>query len=805
MTNLRQTLGKLFNSYWPILLLLLLVLVFFWKVVFLNQIALPADFVVGTYYPWLDYKWGYGVGVPVKNPITTDVVSFSYPMRTLAVDLLKKGELPLWNQYILAGVPLLANFQSAPFTLTNIYFFLFDTLAAWNFQVISQHALAAIFMYILLRHWRISKIGSVIGGIIYAFSGFNLIWSQWNAHTLAAAYIPLLIFLVDKFIKAKGNIYGVLISLVIALQILAGYPQIVFYTLIALLLYWFLVTIKIKVNIKKSLLLLIFVLLGIGLTSFQILPARELLSLSQRAIEPHPFEWAFLPLEKIITFIAPDFFGNHATKNYWGPQDYTSNTGFVGVVGLTLSIFAYYLFKKNKKVKYAVLLLVTSLFLSFATPISIFLWKSGFFGFQAASAHRGLILFNLAISILAAFGLEIFLKRRKIKLLPILIPGLLLFGFGLYALLMYVLGNNYPDLYSSFIKGIPAFKVSLRNLIFPLGIFVIITAIYVGKRFLKINEKVIIVAILLITIFELFRFGWKFTPFSPKHIVYPQTPVLNFLTEQEEIFRVYGGRVIPVNMLMPYLIDRLEGYDAVYPYNIAKFVAIVNSANLNADPQGRYATVDNLDSHLLDLTNVKYVLLRKFNDQGKPDELGSIPDSVDTQRYQPVFEDKTVVILENTHVLPRVFMVYQWEVVESQESALKKILNKDFPFSKKIILEDGISKEFGEGNSKVLIEKVSNRETIYNVETENSGYLFISELYYPGWQVYIDGNVSEIKKANYAFRAVFIPPGSHQVVFKYEPRSLYQGTIISLVLLIVLITVVFIMRPLGKKRGNRYT
>src|SRR3989344_4947534 len=105
---------------------------------------------------------------------------------------------------------------------------------------------------------------------------------------------------------------------------------------------------------------------------------------------------------------------------------------------------------------------------------------------------------------------------------------------------------------------------------------------------------------------ELFRFGWKFTPFSPRHIVFPQTPILDFLMSQEKPVRVTGSNVIPVNMRMPYGLESLEGYDAVYPLRIAQLLAALNGGRSGTDPLGRYGTVDDDTSRLLDLINTKY-------------------------------------------------------------------------------------------------------------------------------------------------------------------------------------------------------
>src|SRR5258708_4653139 len=89
---------------------LFITLVFFYKI-FLGQIPLPSDLTLGGYYPWLSYKWDYAVSVPVKNIELSDVVSLIYPLKTLAVDDVKKGELPLWDPLIFGGYPLFASVQ----------------------------------------------------------------------------------------------------------------------------------------------------------------------------------------------------------------------------------------------------------------------------------------------------------------------------------------------------------------------------------------------------------------------------------------------------------------------------------------------------------------------------------------------------------------------------------------------------------------------------------------------------------------------------------------------------------------------
>lgn len=138
MKGLKKNLLIFFNKFWPVALIIVAVLIFFYPIWIKHLFPIPGDFVVGTYFPWLDYKWGNVVGVPIKNPITSDVVSINYPLRSLAIDLLKSGKIPLWNRDMFAGYPLLANLQVAIFSPTILLYFFLPKIWAWTGQVILQ-------------------------------------------------------------------------------------------------------------------------------------------------------------------------------------------------------------------------------------------------------------------------------------------------------------------------------------------------------------------------------------------------------------------------------------------------------------------------------------------------------------------------------------------------------------------------------------------------------------------------------------------------------------------------------------------
>ncbi|MBX4205568.1 YfhO family protein [Candidatus Microgenomates bacterium] len=756
MKGLKKNFSHFFR-FLPFIFLIIIVLSFFWKFFFKGLIPIPGDFIVGVYFPWLDYKWGYPAGVPVKNPITTDVVSFTYPMQTLAMNLLKNGQLPLWNPYILAGSPLLANFQSAPFAPTSFVYFLFDNITSWSFQIILQHILAAIFTYLLLRYWKVSKWGSVLGGIVFAFSGYNLIFSQWNGHTLAASFIPLVLLFEDRLLK-KGKFWdGAGLAISLALQIFSGYTQSSLYTVFAMFLLWIIRIIGEKKIVIKTLFLGLFCLIALGLSAIQIAPSYEEIVNSQREFEPHPYQWAFLPWEKSITFISSDFFGNHATHNYWGPQDYTSNTGYVGVVAFVLAVIAIFNLKKNRTILFLSILGLLSLLLSFATPLSLFMWSTNILGMKANSAHRATVIFCTAMALLSGFGYDALAKLKlKQKLISLIFPTIILGCFGIWAFL----------LKEKLVFGISVFDIASRNLILPIGILFCCWIIILLKPRFKF-------LLIILCIIELFYFGWKFTPFSPRSFVYPKTPVIDFLTNQKKPFRVTGTKVIPSNIRMAYGIEAPEGYDTFHPLKMSQFIAAINSGTTKSLPVGRYGIVDNDTSHLLDLLNTKYYMALKTDPDIK---------RFDPKRFKPIFDDKSVQIFESKTSLERAFMVYDWEIVNDNLTQLDRLLDPSYPISKRIILNENpnISIDNGVVKNKVEYQKYSEQESVINVETSKDGLFFVSEAYYPGWNAYIDNNKTKIYLSDFAFRSIVVPQGKHTVRFAYEPESFFLGLKITI-------------------------
>jgi hypothetical protein len=83
-----------------------------------------------------------------------------------------------------------------------------------------------------------------------------------------------------------------------------------------------------------------------------------------------------------------------------------------------------------------------------------------------------------------------------------------------------------------------------------------------------------------------------------------------------------------------------------------------------------------------------------------------------------------------------------------------------------------------EGGAIEFVKYESN-EIVLAVEMPAAGWLVLSEVYYPGWQATVDGKRAEVLRADYTFRAVTLPPGTHVVEMTFAPQTWRIGVVMS--------------------------
>lgn len=756
-----------FRSIVPVGLIILFVFIFFCPFLVSRKIPIPADTIVGLYHPFRDlYAKEYPNGIPYKNFLITDPVRQQYPWRNLVIENVQKMELPLWNPYNLSGTPLLANIQSATFYPGNILFSFLPFMYAWSMLILLQPLMAAIFLYMYLQNLRISKEGSILGSLAFSFSGFFVAWLEWGTVLNVALWLPLVLLSIDKIVAQTKNklLWSSLFLFSLCASFFAGHLQTFFYLFLLVVIYFLARWFQFRRKSKILLLFLLLTSLFLLLTFIQWYPTLQLILESARDIDQA--DWTkpgwFIPWQHSVQFIVPDFFGNPTSLNYWGEWNYGEFIGYIGIIPLLMALFAL-VFRRDKKTLFFGSIFLTTLLFAFPTPLAQIPYVLSLPFISTAQPTRLLFLIDFSLAVLAAFGMDYFIKYPK----KILVTLGILFGVFSITWLFVLLEQNI--LSSISVENI---AIAKRNLILPTGVFLgAILLCYLYSAFMQKKYTIFIIWFLIgVTAFDLFRFAIKFTPFTNGAYIYPSTKTTQFLQKQPGQFRIMAtdSRVFPPNFPAMYHIQSIEGYDPLYLRRYGELIAASERKSPDiSSPFGfnRIITPHNYDSKIIDLLNVRYVL--------------SLSD-IDSPKLKKVFQEGETRIYENMNVLPRVFFVEETKLANTKQESIKLLMNKNtnlletaiIEFEADLLFSDIDQKKWIPNNEtikwsvgKATLSQYEENKIVIQTENKGRGFLVLTDIYFPLWKATIDGKPTSIIRTNYLFRGIIIPSGKHTINF----------------------------------------
>lgn len=767
-------------KYFPLIFFFILGIVLFFPYLFQNKVPFPTSYIANNLGPWNKYL----PNGPVKNGIP-DVPAEIFPLRNLAVNMWKEGIVPLWNPYSFSGTPLLANFQSAVFFPLNFLFFFFPQLDAWSLLTLFQPLLAGIFTYLLLRNFSLSKISSLFGAVSFMFCGYLTVWGTYNTIGYAIVILPLVLLIIEKFLAQKKIIYLPFLTLILAFSFFSGHIQTWIYAVLAVGIYSLTKTIFIDQE-KKFLsfsLIILSSILTIPLVAIQLLPTWELYQYSGRLLVKNAYEG--IPLNYFITLIAPDFFGNPVTRNSWY-GNYPEWSGYIGQIALLFSLFSFTLLRKDKKIIPLVFIGLCGFFLSVKSPFLTLFSSLPVPIIGNSNPSRALVLLSFSLACLSGFGLNHFIKNKdnfpkKILIIITFLGGLLLtlILIAFYGRIIFPLtiGDNLKI-------------ISLRNLFLPTIFFLLASfSIFLAYKNITI-KKVLPVLLLFILTLEMLRFYFKWQPYDNRDLFYKNTKVTDFLKTQKDHFRLYGFSQTPSLMEKIY---GLEGYEPLNLLDYSQFIYAVKNG-LADKSYHLYVNLENREKYskkILDLLGVKYFIYQS-GDIGNPFKFPIW--EYHGVGYQEIFNDNKFIIYQNPDAFPKVATYASYRIIPERDKLLYQMLTSNTDMTKTLYLEKkpNIS-NINLGLGEVRIIKYSPNEIIINSKSNKPTLLFLNDIYYPGWQAYINGQKTEVLRANYVFRGLAIPKGENTIRFVYYPNSYKIGktsTIITafLVLFILLYT-----------------
>jgi len=734
-----------------------------------------------------------------------DLVSFLYPLYRFAARNLRRGVVPLWNPYLYGGAPFAADNQSGLFYPVNLLFFLFFpdvTYPTMELLAIFHFFLAGAFMYICLRslrpeqdfdelsravrdsgpnletrnpkpetHHRLSRSAALAGAVALMFSDL-FVTHFGNLNMIAvAAWLPLIFVCYHRAMTEERPGMVAAAGAFLGIATLAGHIQITLFIAFALALYTFC---QGRRRLLHSLTryLLPCCLIAFCTAALALIPGYEMASHTVRAEMSYQEASQYsLPPVGLVGLFIPGFFGR-GPAGFWGPWDRVE-VGYIGVLPLILAGLAV-LLRRDRLSRFLLGLAITSLLLAFGGYTILHGWLYLLPGFDRVRAPaRFIYLLDFSLAALAALGLDALLRpldhrmravfRRLLKVAPWLWLSTAVIGLSLgYHAVLTAQGRD-ATIFNRTVGAVNGLVFFLLVLAASLAILYLRCYRW-GQRWALGALAVGLIAL------DLFSMG-AYTDLERNDptVGFQHPEAIEFLKSDPGYYRIDTGTGV-WDVWQP---------DASLMYGIFDISGIWNPLQL-AD-YDRYWDAVGLrglrSSRLYDFVNAKYVIGHK-----------DVP--LDWDKFVPVFDrDPQVNVYLNTQALPRAILVHQAVAAPDQESAFVQIQEPDFDPATSVVVEGGKSLQGskgaaeqgsrGAGSESLDIAAYGPNAIHLTARTSAEAYLVLSEVYYPGWRAYVDGRAQPVLRANYAFRAVYLDPGYHEVRLVFEPLSWRVGLGIS--------------------------
>jgi len=397
------------------------------------------DLTVGSAEPPTEVL---GAAFP-HNHLVADLILENYAWKHFLVEAINSRQLPLWDPYVFAGHPFLANGQHSALYPLGIVFYVLPLWRAYGVFAWLQLGLAGAFAYLFARVLGVRCLGGLITGITFQLSGFMVVSVVHPMIIAGASWLPFILAMVELVVQQRPALgrqpatlpWALLGALGLGCQMLAGHAENTYFVLLVTGAYatWRLIysfthsssthlpstrEVSKWVDGVKSLArpacwLTLMLALGLALGAVQFVPLYEVVSSSFRSGEAaaslqQVLGWAYPP-RRLITFGVPNFFGNPTHHGYfdlfawrwtpaltfpdgqyidWGVKNYVEGGAYLGLLPLFLAAIAVLWWLKPYAVR-------------FASHVSRFTFRVSRFAFRSGSARHAIPFFTL----LALFSL----------------------------------------------------------------------------------------------------------------------------------------------------------------------------------------------------------------------------------------------------------------------------------------------------------------------------------------------------------------------------------------------------------------
>lgn len=755
-----------------------------------------------------------------KQFLGNDVIQWRAAAESIKKYKAESGENPLWATNMFSGMP--AYTISMPADVPNIDTVIKklsgDTYPVPFYWVL---LLGAYFLFVLMKF---RPLTAATGSVFISFTTYLPLLVEAGHYNkfVAFAFIPWLLAGYYMLSYNKRKWLGLFVfALATTLQLRGSHPQVTYYFLYLLLFWWLFDTSKmykqdqLKEWAGRTGLMIAGGVLGIVCALEGYLALYEYAQYSTRAGSvlsaatggglnmQYAFQWS-QGFAELLTLIIPGLFGGASGMAYWGPKPFTSGPHYLGAIAFLLALFGLFYYKKKIKWLFlgtGVLTMLFSLGFHFKL-LNAFMFHYVPYFAKFRTPEMWLMVTVFCFAVLAVFGIHALFELAKSNadnLKPLYWPLGIALGLGL----LFMVANNSmlsfekpgqkqtiaqqlarqsnlsvndarvqaaADRYIN-TKLKPERKEmaqasSIRFFILVLLASVLIVAFY--KQ--KIGAGVLVAGLFILGAYDMLNVANKYINEeslvasridAEAFIQSKKTPVDQFIIEHIESDSGWPYRVFPLlsnpfnNAIPSYFYPSIGGYSG------AKLAIYDDLITYILTPGG------SINMAVLDMLNVKYIT---YN-QPLP-----FPDT------KVVFKNNNRFVIENTDVLPKAFFVDSVITVTSPQAAAQRIKAPEGfnPGETAIVQTNENITVQTDNTANVAVTTYSGPLIKLHTKTEEPGFLVLSEIYYPpGWTATIDGEPVEIYKTNFVLRGIEVPAGEHNIVFRFEPVSMYYGNLFA--------------------------
>lgn len=704
----------------------------------------------------------------------TDMIPMGYMMRKAVADAWRAtGTLPLWDSYILCGLPVVDAMHGDLFYPVSAFYLLMPLHKAVGYKIVIHVWLAGVAMFLLLRTLGLSRKSSFLAGVGYMVAPYflSLTYAGHDAKMFVTALFPLSVMLLERLLRGPRLLYAALFGAAVGLLLLTSHPQMAYFASWGLGIYFILNLPRLRRDgslAKGIVLVLVAVVLGIGLGCVQLLPTYQYTTNYSPRTGGVSFSfassWSLHP-EEIVSLMYPSFVGY--LDSYWGRNPFKLNAESPGPLIVLLAIGGFILLLRRRDVlPWLVLFVFCHIYaLGAHTPVfkGVFQWMPGAKFLRAPSII--MFMFSCSASVLAAFFMEALLSEKKSSIVNKIVTALL--ALAVILALLFIIGQGvFFDLWRAAFGDAGAgkagpFDMAVRALrvdaillaVFAVATLTLLRSAYGRKWDNGLWLGVVLAGVLVTSLPHSLRFidAVEVRSFQQSD------PMIEYVLADKGTFRTLPmthSSFYNRNFLPLFGIETANGF---YDNRIRYFDEFAGEGFINL-----------LEPAFMSMSNVKYVLTTQRVDHPVLDlrrDLGS------------------AFVYENRRFLPRAFLVHEAVIAGTDSAAMDLMKRPGFDPARTIVLHDGIP-TMGDTvvtGEQVILERDDGDRVVVRASVRSPGYLFYSGNYLPYWKAYVDGEEAPVVRCNVSFRAIHIEPGEHVVEMKYVSPYLRIGAFVCLV------------------------